>query len=110
MSGLHLYDDVTGAMRVVVVSSSTFLSKHVFALGANLVKTGPGTLHKVVFNSPGKRDVIDVYDGIDNTGTKLASITNGVIPMSVEYEIPFTVGLALVVSGTTVGDYTIVYE
>lgn len=59
-----------------------------------------------MINTPIASAVIKIYDGVDATGTLLATITfptplvsDG--PITVPYNIPFTIGLTIVTTGTS---------
>lgn len=77
-----------------------------------LLVTGSGYLGGVVVNKGGAAFTILVYDGLDAaTGTLIATIIPGATGVgSLRYDCRFNVGLYLVSSGASHGDYTITYE
>ncbi len=48
---------------------------HVAATTVPAVKVGPGVLHGINFNGMTVIGVLEIYDGIDNTGTVIGAIT-----------------------------------
>lgn len=69
-----------------------------------LVCTGKGILHTLIVNKPVATKKIQIYDGIDATGTLLATITYGAALLSdppdpAVYDMGFNVGLCIVTDG-----------
>ena len=79
-----------------------------------LIKTGVGLLHAVIINKPLANGVIAIYDGVDATGTLLATITKPATLLSdqvntILYDISFSIGLCIVTSGAA-QDVTVAYR
>lgn len=76
------------------------------------VKSGAGTLVRVVVNKPIALGVITVYDNTAASGTKIATITNPAAilqqQIEIQYEAKFATGLTIVTS--LADDLTIVYK
>ena len=74
---------------------------NITASGDTLVKKGHGTLHNVVINTTSTGTVV-LYDGTSNGGTKIGSIAaSPVIGSSLNYDVEFTNGLFVSVSGAS---------
>lgn len=75
----------------------------------SLLKTGPGSLHRIVVNDP-SNITITVYDNTSATGSVIAAIKPGsnTTPITLEYGCEFQSGLTIVTSGTT--NLTVIYE
>lgn len=68
------------------------------------VKSGAGFLHALVINTPVASAVITVYDSTSASGTKICTITLPATllssgPISVRYDVAFSNGLEIVISG-----------
>ena len=77
------------------------------------VKTGAGFLHNISINTPVASGTVTVYANTTAAGTKLATITlpstiTSFSPISLNYDLAFTVGLTVVTSSTS--DITITYR
>lgn len=77
-----------------------------------VVKSGSGTLRRIMVSKAVPNGVITVYDNTSATGTKIATST---MPATVfqdhyllEYDVAFSVGLTVVTSGTP--DITVVWN
>lgn len=83
-----------------------------------LLKSGPGNLHDIVFNTAptGTDWTVTVYDNIIAGGTiigvfTLRNPTTARTPISLDmHGLPFSVGLTVLTAGGTPGDMTVVYE
>ena len=71
------------------------------------VKTGAGTLKKVVINNPGSAMTISLYDGTSATNP-IANIAAAF--GTLDFNVSFATGLYVVIGGTTIGDVTISYQ
>jgi hypothetical protein len=81
------------------------------AIGATILKYGPGTLHKVVVNAYASASTISIYDALTATNP-IASIAFGgnvQSPMTLTYDLNFYTGLTYVTTNAAT-DITIVYE
>lgn len=79
-----------------------------------VVKSGRGTLERIVINTPLANGVITIYDNTAGSGTKIGTITMaGTLastgPHVAEYGLRFNTGLT-VVTGTANQDITVVYR
>lgn len=76
------------------------------------VKTGAGTLRKIVVNKAVASGVITVYDNTAGSGTKIATVTNPATllhsQMELVYDAAFATGLTVVTSAAD--DITVVYS
>jgi hypothetical protein len=77
------------------------------------VKSSPGFLHKIIFNKRVANGVTTIYDNTTNSGTKIATITEGAAilsdpPNPVEYNCVFSTGLTIVTSANE--DITVVWR
>lgn len=82
---------------------------HQVANGTFTVTSGPGVLDKIVVNTAGVTDTITVYDNIAGSGNVIAVI-NDTLAGDFVYDIAFTIGLTLVIAGTTPPDITVAYR
>ena len=75
------------------------------------VKSGEGALYSITFNNPVATSVVTLYDGTSTSGNKIGTITIPASPMpvTVEYNVYFTVGLFVVVA-TAASDLTISFK
>jgi len=66
-----------------------------------VVQKGPGTLHTLVVNTTAA-GAITLYDGLDTTGTKIATIdVSPVIGSTFRYDVEFAKGLTIVTAGAS---------
>lgn len=100
--------DSSGALRTDRMRCSY---KNITTQTTTVIKRGSGVLHAVTLNTPVATSVITIYDGIDTTGTKIATYTVAASPQpsSVVYDVVFTVGLT-VVTATATTDLTVSYQ
>lgn len=78
-----------------------------------VVKSGRGTLKRVVINTPLANGVITLYDNTAGSGTKIGTITlpaslTSSGPLVADYDLLFLTGLT-VVTGTANMNVTVVY-
>lgn len=95
------------ATPVYVVSGTS--SVNLAANTGTLIKTGPGLLGTVIINVAGTGTTLTLRDGTDNTGTIIATIDT-TTRTSLQYGIPFSVGLYAVPAGSSPADITIGYR
>ena len=83
--------------------------KHTTSATTTICKYGAGNLHRIVVNNP-TNNAITVYDNSAASGTVIAIINPGssAVPVTLEYHIPFAIGLTVVTAGSP--DLTIVLE
>ena len=78
------------------------------------IKSGAGTFHKLIINTPAATGVITIYDNTAGSGTLIATITQpGALlssgPVAIEFDVKFATGLT-VVTATATQDLTFVYR
>jgi hypothetical protein len=76
----------------------------------NILKYGPGHLHKIILNNPASGN-ITVYDNTAGSGTVIAIINpaSSGTPVTLHYHLPFSTGLTVVTSAAA-SNTTVVYE
>lgn len=79
-----------------------------------VVKSGRGTLERIIINTPLANGVITLYDNTAGSGTKIGTITfAGTLastgPVSVDYGLLFNTGLTVVTATANV-NLTVVYS
>lgn len=85
-------------------------AKNITTATTTLVHTGPAKLHAVTVNSLGTvASTVKVYDGVDATGTLLATINSLAHAGNFEYNIQCSRGICLVTTGTAAPDVTVTY-
>jgi len=84
-------------------------SVHLTTAATTVCKIGAGTLHRIVVNNAGGT-LITVYDNTAGSGTVLAVINTPATAncVTLEYGIPFFIGLTIVTTGTW--DLSVCYE
>jgi hypothetical protein len=92
----------------IPVYAAGALAKNITTSVGTLVKTGAGTFEGVTVNTAQAGASVTVYDGIDNTGTKLATIS-AAAQTSLAFNIALATGLYVVTAGATPADVTIQY-
>lgn len=84
---------------------------NIASASTTVVKTGTGTLKRIVVNKLVASGVITIYDNTAGSGTKIATVTNPgtllVNQLQLEYGIRFQTGLTIVTSAAD--DVTVVY-
>jgi len=85
-------------------------SYHIAGASTNILKYGPGMLHKVILNNPAS-GAITVYDNTAGSGTVIAIINpaSSGTPVTMHYHCPFSTGLT-VVTAAAASDTTVTYE
>ena len=86
--------------------------RNIAGAGTTVVKSGPGTLDRIVFNKTVAAGVITIYDNTAASGTKIATITNPAVTLlqsylQLEYACTFMNGLTI--TTTAADDITVVY-
>jgi hypothetical protein len=75
------------------------------------VKSGAGILKRITINAIGSSDALaTIYDNTAGSGTKIATISLGVFPVTIEFDARFGAGLTIVTSGSVAGNITAIYE
>lgn len=75
-----------------------------------VARVGGGILHTVTFNKPTATETVTIYDGVDTSGTKIATITVAASPQPVTltYDAVYLVGLTIV-TATATSDITVTF-
>lgn len=95
-----------GAAPVYTVGGASAVN---YATNANtVVKNGPGALEGVTVNTVGTTSTLKLYDGLDNTGTLLATIAT-TAQVSLRFGIKLAVGLYVERAGGAPANLTIMY-
>ena len=78
--------------------------------GTNVIATGNGVLHSLVFNKPVATGVVTIYNNTAASGTKIGTITVPASPQPVTliYDCAFGIGLTVVIA-TADQDITVNY-
>ena len=85
--------------------------KNITAATTHYLKTGAGSLHRIIINNPLPAITMVVYDSTTAGGTTIATITLGakaVSPITLEFGAPFSEGLTVTLD--TISDVTFIYE
>lgn len=100
------------AIDVNVMDFPGFSFQNIAGAATTVVKSGVGTLAKIVINKPVATGVITIYDNTAATGTKIGTITNPAAilqqQLELEYMCKFTTGLTVVTSAAD--DITVIYK
>jgi ribosomal protein L14 len=79
---------------------------------AQVLKTGAGTLQRIIVGTPVNNATITIYDAVTATNTisllTCGSSSSGGMPISLAYDIDFITGLCITTSGATT--VTVVYD
>lgn len=102
---VSVIDEATG-----LAVSYGFVPQAISTKTTTLVKAGAGLVGDITINTTGSADVITVYDALTATGTPYAIITAPTVGMKFCELYRFSVGLCIVTSGTTAGNYTVSYQ
>ena len=75
-----------------------------------LVATGAGVLHSITFNKPVSTGTVKIDDALTDTTPVIGTVTSpaGGVPVTLIYDIEFTVGLTIV-TGTAAQDITVAW-
>ena len=94
----------------MVPNASSYLN--IVGAGTTVVKSGAGTLRRIVCNKAVASSVITIYDNTTGSGTKIGTITQPITLLGsqivFEYGCVFATGLTVVTSAAD--DLTVVYE
>lgn len=94
-----------------LTNSAIYTAAHLAAAATTTVKSGAGYLHSIIVNSKGTvASTITVYDNTAGSGTVIAIIDSLGLSGAFTYDIAFTTGLTLVVTGTVAPDVTVSYR
>jgi hypothetical protein len=73
-----------------------------------LIKTGRGTIGRVIVNTAGAGSSIAIYDGLTAAGTLIATVSSAA-QTSLTFGAAVSTGLCVVTSGGTPANITILY-
>jgi hypothetical protein len=100
-------NNAAGAIPVYLVAAGT--PKNITTSTTTLVKTGPGSIYGLTVNTGGTTSTAKLYDGIDATGTLIATCATTATGASFTYNIAFAAGLCIVTAGGAPADVTVSY-
>lgn len=105
-------DDYIVAMgKTQATTAAGWPSQRLNAAATTTLKTGPGILHGITIGLLGTvASTVTVYDNTAASGTILAVVNSLLLSGSFLYDIPFTTGLTIVVTGTVAPDLTVMYR
>jgi hypothetical protein len=83
--------------------------KNITANGTTVVKSGPGILHGITVNKLGSASTLQIFDNTAGSGTLIGTLNTAVAQASLIYDVAFSVGLCVVLAGTTAPDVTLSY-
>lgn len=99
------------AMNQLVVNQ-TNLFRNIAGAATTVVKSGSGTLLKIINNKAIANGVVTIYDNTAASGTKIGTITNPAILLQsqvpISFDLNFSTGLTIVTSAAD--DLTVVYR
>ena len=84
--------------------------------GDTVVHSGPCVLHAINFNGMTVVGDVDIYDGIDNTGTLIGTLVLRTAvqiscqPMSFNYDCEMAIGIFVDFDATFVGNLTVMFK
>lgn len=85
--------------------------RNLAAAATTLVDTGAGVLHAVTVNSKGTvASTVSIYDGLTAAGTLLAVIDSLNQVGTFGFDIAYSVGLCIVITGTVAPNITVAYR
>jgi len=81
-----------------------------------VVHTGPCVLHTITFNGMTAVGDVDIYDGIDNTGTLIgtlilrSAVQVSCQPMTFHYDCEMETGIFFDYDATLAGNFTVTFK
>lgn len=86
------------------------IPKNITTESTTLIKTGPGFLFSIVFNTPVATGTVEYDDALTNTNS-LGIVTTGtaVTPFTLAINAEFTTGLSIT-TGTAAQNITVIYR
>jgi hypothetical protein len=106
-------DTMISSLAAIATNSATssFSYRNLSATGTVTVKSGAGVLHTVNLNTlAGVASSVTLYDSTSASGTKIGTINALTVFGPQIYDVAFTNGLTVVVTGLTPPDLTISYR
>ena len=101
-------NDQSSNAGAIPVRQVSFTPRRITTATTTLVKTGSGTLGRVIVNTAGAGSSISIYDSLTGSGTLIAVMSTAA-QTSLAYEVSFTIGLCVVTAGGTPADVTVTY-
>lgn len=112
LSALGVWTDVSPAAPLPIAMyaggaavSLGFTPTEITSKTTTLAKSGAGMCGGITINKTGATDVVTVYDALTATGTPIATITTALVGQVFLQGANFSVGLCIVTSGGTAGNY-----
>lgn len=91
----------------VIANMPVYSYRRINGAGTTVVKSGAGTLRRIIVNTPVTLSTVTVYDNTAGSGTIIATISS-IVGQSYQYDVAFVTGLTIVV---TIGvDITVIYQ
>lgn len=89
-----------GSPNLVITA---YKSAHISTDATTVIKSGPGILHTICYNTPGASATATVYDNTSAAAPILAviSLTTSDAPQCLTYDLAFTTGLTIVTAVAT---------
>lgn len=95
-----------GAATPVFESGLSY--NNISTAATTLVKSGAGTLGRVIINTLGAGSSASIYDGLTAGGTLIATVSTAA-QNTLSFGIVFSTGLCIVTSGGTPANITVAY-
>lgn len=93
-----------------MLSNASCNAKNITTVATTVVKSRAGNLVAVNINSKGTvASTVKVYDGVDATGTLLATVDSLNYLGPIPFNVACGVGICVVTTGTVAPDVTVVY-
>jgi hypothetical protein len=90
------------------VFESGLLYNNITTATTALVKSGAGTLGRLIINTAGAGSSAAIYDGLSASGTLIATVSTAT-QNSLSFGIAFAAGLCVVTSGGSAANITVAY-
>ena|ERR1700694_5974507 len=109
----NLQVDTSGIMVMPTVNTLAtpiaYNYTHISTAATTTVKSGTGTLSRIVVNTIGGTSTLVIYDSVTGSGTVIGAFTT-LVQGSFNMNIAFTNGLTIVTAGVTQADVTIIWK
>lgn len=103
-----------GGVNIIAAASGGYTYAHIAAGQAtSVIKSSAGTLHSITFNSPATAtNVTTIYDNTSGSGNIIGipTATAVVAPVTVIYDLAFTLGLTIITGTANGSDMTVAFK
>jgi hypothetical protein len=94
----------TWAVSPLAATTGGYSYLNISAAATTTVKSGAGTLHSIIINTPVASGEVVLYDSTSSSGMKIATITSPSTllsqgPLTALYDVAFSTGLTVVTTG-----------